>query len=143
MGTATLPTDERTSGPVTRSLRAPYRLLIRTSLALALVAGFSIGLYLVLGFAFGLPLTPGTPALMQAHGQVQSLGFIALFILAVGVQLFPRFHANRLDRPGQVSLGGLLLALGVALRVIAQPQPTVVTLRPGILVASGSLDSLV
>jgi hypothetical protein len=113
-------------------LAAPYRLLIRSSQALALAAGFSIGLYLIIGFGFGLPLSPSTPALMQVHGQVQSLGFVALFIMAVGVQLFPRFHSSRLDRPAQVSLGGLLLAFGIVLRVVGQPlllQPT----RDGLL----------
>ena len=84
-------------------LDSPYRLLIRTSLALGVAAGFSLGLYLLLGFAFGLPLSAGTPALMQVHGQIQVFGFLAMFIMAVGVQLFPRFHASRLDRPAQVS----------------------------------------
>jgi hypothetical protein len=103
-------------------LDSPYRLLIRTSLALGVGAGFSLGLYLLLGFAFGLPLSAATPALMQVHVQVQVFGFLAMFIMAVGVQLFPRFHATRLDRPAQVSAGGMLLATGVALRAIAQPS---------------------
>ena len=84
-------------------LDSPYRLLIRTSLVLGVGAGFSLGLYLLLGFAFGWPLSAGTPALMQVHGQVQVFGFLVMFIMSVGVQLFPRFHASRLDRPAQVS----------------------------------------
>jgi hypothetical protein len=118
----------------------PYPLLIRTSLALALAGGFSIGLYLILGFAFGLPLAPSTPALMQVHGQVQSLGFVALFIMAVGVQLFPRFHSSLLDRPAQVSVGGLLLALGIALRLVGQPLIPPSAPRPAMLIASGVLQ---
>src|SRR2546430_11816392 len=35
--------------------------------------------------------------------------------------LFPRFHSSRLDRPRQVSIGGLLLATGLVVRVLAQP----------------------
>ena len=54
-------------------LDSPYRLLIRTSLALGVAAGFSLGLYLLLGFAFGWPLSAGTPALIQVHGQIQVL----------------------------------------------------------------------
>ena len=84
-------------------LESPYRLLIRTSLALGVAAGFSLGLYLLLGFAFGWPLSAGTPALIEVHGQIQVFGFLVMFIMAVGVQLFPRFHASRLDRPAQVS----------------------------------------
>jgi len=118
-------------------LDSPYRLLIRISLALGVAAGFSLGLYLLLGFAFGWPLSAGTPALIQVHGQIQVLGFLVMFIMAVGVQLFPRFHASRLDRPAQVSGGGLLLATGVVLRAIAQPLPTDAAVRPGALLLSG------
>jgi hypothetical protein len=59
--------------------------------------------------------------------------------MAVGVQLFPRFHASRLDRPAQVSAGGMLLATGVALRAIAQPLPVDVPFRPGALLLSAML----
>jgi hypothetical protein len=113
---------------------------MRTSLVLALAAGVSLGLYLVLGLAFSLPLAPSTPALMQVHGQAQVFGFVALFIMAVGAQLFPRFHASRLDRPAQVSFGGLLLALGVALRLVGQRLPATATARPALLVLSGLLE---
>jgi uncharacterized protein involved in response to NO len=130
----------RRAGPVGSSwLDSPYQLLIRLSLALGVGAGFSLGLYLLLGFAFGWPLSAGTPALMQVHGQVQVFGFLAMFIMAVGVQLFPRFHATRLDRPTQVSAGGLLLAAGVVLRAVAQPLPSDVASRPGALLLSGLL----
>jgi hypothetical protein len=74
---------------------------------------------------------------MQVHGQMQSMGFVAVFIMAVGVQLFPRFHASRLERPGQVSLGGLLLAAGLVMRLIGQPLMPDEALRPALLVASG------
>jgi uncharacterized protein involved in response to NO len=120
-------------------LDSPYRVLIRTSLALGVGAGFSLGLYLLLGFALGLPLSAGAPTLMQVHGQVQVFGFLAMFIMAVGVQLFPRFHATRLDRPAQVSAGGLLLAAGVVLRAIAQPLAADTDVRPGALLLSGLL----
>src|SRR5439155_4471930 len=82
-------------------------------------------------------LSAATPAFMQVHGQVQVFGFLVMFIMAVGVQLFPRFHASRLDRPAQVSGGGLLLATGVVLRAIAQPLPTDAAIRPGVLLLSG------
>jgi hypothetical protein len=140
-GAATRPFPTRTAaGNQVRLLANPHPLLIRTSLGLAVAFGFSLGLYLVVGFAFGLPLAAGTPALMQVHGQVQALGFVALFIMAVGVQLFPRFHSARLDRPRQVSIGGLLLATGLVLRVIAQPLADAGPLRPLALVASGLLE---
>jgi hypothetical protein len=118
-------------------LDAPYRLLIRTSLALALGIGFALGVYLIIGFGLGLPLSAATPALMQVHGQAQLFGFVALYIIAVGVQLFPRFHANPLRRPRQVSVGGLLLGLGIVLRTLGQPMPPDAPLRgPGLILAA-------
>ncbi|MGI9147993.1 MAG: hypothetical protein ACR2IK_15805 [Chloroflexota bacterium] len=118
----------------------PHALLLRASLGLSLAFGFSLGLYLVVGFAFGLPLASSTPALIQVHGQVQALGFVALFIVAVGAQLIPIFHAARLTRPHHVSLGGLMLAGGLVLRVLAQPMPTSVLARAPGLLASGILE---
>jgi hypothetical protein len=123
-------------------LANPHALLIRESLSLALVFGFSVGLYLVLGFAFGFPLVATTPALMQVHGQVQVLGFVTLFIIAVGVQLFPHFHASRLDRPRLVAVGGLVLGLGIVLRALAQPVLPGPWARAAGLASSGILELL-
>jgi hypothetical protein len=106
------------------------------------VAGFSLGLYLIIGFAFGLPLAASTPALMQVHGQVQTLGFLFLFIVAVGVQLFPRFLGSPLKRPALVSTGGLLVASGIVLRVLGQPLPSAEPLRGYALAASALLELL-
>src|SRR5262245_24493634 len=123
-------------------LANPHSLLILTSLALAVAIGFSLGLYLIVGFAFGLPLSASTPVLTQVHGQVQALGFVALFIMAVGVQLFPHFHLARLDRPRLVSIGGLLLALGLLLRTLTQPLAPSHPARAAGLVCSGMLEVL-
>jgi hypothetical protein len=120
----------------------PHPLLIRAGLLLALAFGFSLGLYLVVSFAFGLPVTAAAPALMQVHGQVQALGFVTLFIIAVGVQLFPRFHATRLDRPRVVSIGGLVLGLGIVLRAVAQPVAPGPWTRAVGLASSGLLELL-
>lgn len=77
------------------SLDNPHPLLIRTSLGLALAFGFSLGLYLIVGFALALPLAPSTPALMQVHGQIQALGFVALFIMAVWASSCSRDFTRR------------------------------------------------
>lgn len=130
------------SGPI-RSLNpldSPYRLLIRTSVGLALLLGFSLGVYLVLGFAFGLPISGAAPALIQVHGQVQLMGFVLLYVVAVAVQLFPRFHANPLRDPRHVSLGGLAIALGIVLRVLAQPVPTELAIRGPLLLIAALLE---
>ncbi len=122
-----------------RLLGRPQHLLVCTSLALALTAGFGLGLYMLLAFAFHLPLPMSTPALMQVHGQVQTLGFVALFIMGAGAMLFPSFHAAPLDRPRLVSAGGLIVAVGLVLRVIAQPADPALW-RSVILVGAALLE---
>ncbi len=112
--------EQRTASPATW-LDRPYALLLRLSLALAMLAGFGLGLFLLLGLAVGYPLPAGTAVLLQVHGHTQAFGFVLLFVLAVGVHLFPKFHSRTLDRQGHVSVGGVLLASGVSLRVLAQP----------------------
>ena len=64
---------------------------MRLSLALGLAPGLGTGLLLVLVAGAGFPVSIAWPQLAQAHGQVQALGYTLLFILAVGLQLFPRF----------------------------------------------------
>jgi hypothetical protein len=121
-------------------LDRPFSLLVRISLALALSLGFGVGLYLLLGFAFRFPLSAVTPALMQVHGQVQALGFVALFIIAVAAQLIPRFHTSTLDRPRLVSVGGLLVGTGVALRAVAQPaEPSLIR---GVALVAGAVAEM-
>ena len=47
--------------------------------------------------------------------------------------------SRQLDRPAQVSAGGLLLATGVTLRAIAQPLAVDAPFRPGALLLSAML----
>src|SRR5215204_7021176 len=85
---------KKPGGPLSAALDKPYSLLMSLSLALALSGGFGLGLYLLLSIAFKLSLPASTPALIQVHGQVQALGFVMMFIMAVGVQIIPRFHSS-------------------------------------------------
>jgi hypothetical protein len=109
--------------PWRRVLQDPFHLLVRTSLILALFGGFGLGWALLMSFALRVPLFGNTGALIQAHGQVQALGFIALLIMAVATRLVPAFHGAKLVGAPLVSVGGLTLASGVVLRAVAQPLP--------------------
>jgi hypothetical protein len=79
----------------------PYAAVMRIALGLALLPGLGTGLLLVLVAGARLPIAIAWPQLAQAHGQVQAIGFVLLFIIAVALQLFPRFlaaplhHSNR------------------------------------------------
>lgn len=98
-----------------------YRLYLKTSLALALTAGFGIGLLAVLSRAGGPNLGAYWLPLIQAHGQVQLLGWVGLFVIGVAYHVVPRFRGVAPVGP-RVALAtyGLLLA-AVLVRAIGQP----------------------
>ena len=131
--------------PVTANARqgpinglGPYAPLLRLALAFGVLVGFAYGLTVLLALAFHLPLGPTWLAIVQVHGQAQIVGFVTPFIVAGGAILFPRFLASPLDRPGTMLVGTLMLAGGVALRVIGQPLDDS-PLRVAMLLVSGAL----
>jgi hypothetical protein len=126
------------SGGAARSLTDPYVVLVRLALAWALGGGFSLGL-LALALRQGWLHWPlPWPVLAQLHGQVQTLGFLLLFVVGVAARLFPPLLATTLPQPGRVTAGGVLLALGLLLRLVAQPILTLPG-RPVWLAASALL----
>ena len=94
---------------------------MRLSLALGLVPGLGTGLLLVLVAGAGLPVSIAWPQLAQAHGQVQALGYTLLFILAVGLQLFPRFLGAPLLHVQRAPWGASVVALALVARLVGQP----------------------
>jgi hypothetical protein len=100
---------------------APYATTMRLALSMALLPGLGTGLLLVLVVGMRLPMAIAWPQLAQGHGQVQALGFVLLFIIAVGLQLFPRFLGAPLLHPRRAVWGALAVALAVATRLVAQP----------------------
>ena len=90
------------------------------ALGLGLVGGFAVGLYALGGPAFGWPAGRYL-ALVQAHGQVQTLGLAGLLILGVGALLLPAFWRAKLGRPRVISYGGGLVGVGLLAQLIGQP----------------------
>ena len=139
--------ERRSSGAVAKQRRdaayslKPFEELARASIILGTVGGFSTGLLLLLPVAFRVPIELPWLPLAQVHGQVQTLGFAGLFILAVGTVIFPRFLGTPHWDARRAELGGLLLAAGVVLRAVSQPlDPS--PLRSATLVGSGLLTLL-
>jgi hypothetical protein len=97
-----------------------YGLTAAVALGLGLGAGFVAGLYALGALAWGWPGASYAP-LVQAHGQVQTLGLAGLLILGVGGILLPGFWRVRLTRPGAIPLGGTVAGLGLLAQVIGQP----------------------
>ena len=102
---------------------AAYGPAAAMALSLGLFGGFAIGLYALGGLAFGWP-AGRYAALVQAHGQVQTLGLAGLLILSVGGLLLPAFWRARLQRPRVVRYGGGLVGLGLLCQLIGQPLET-------------------
>jgi hypothetical protein len=94
---------------------------MRLALGMALVPGLGTGLLLVLVAGAGLPLAIAWPQLAQAHGQIQALGFVLLFIVAVALQLFPRFLGAPLRGTYRATWGAVAISVGLVLRLLAQP----------------------
>ena len=90
------------------------------ALGLGLVGGFAVGLYALGGPAFGWPAGRYL-ALVQAHGQVQTLGLAGLLILGVGALLLPGFWRAKVARPHIISYGGGLVGAGLLAQLVGQP----------------------
>ena len=116
----------------------PYHVFILTSMGLAVAAGFTLAtvvpLSIVLDWGWGGRYTP----LIQAHGQVQVLGWIGLFIMGMAYRLMPRFSGRPLQFRGLVWASWVALLAALVLRLTAQPAGEGLWQRSA-LVASGAL----
>lgn len=116
----------------------PYQVFILTSLAAAVGAGLVLATLLPLSIVFewrwGQRYTP----LVQAHGQVQLLGWLGLFIMGMAYRLMPRFSGRPLAFPVLVWASWATLSAALVLRLAAQPAGAGVWQRSA-LVCSGAL----
>lgn len=100
---------------------APYRAFLLASLSLAVFGGFLLAVLLPLARALDWGWGRQWTALAQAHGQLQLLGFIGLFIAGVAFRLMPRFSGRELAYPALVRAVIPLVAGGLIVRAVAQP----------------------
>jgi hypothetical protein len=100
---------------------APYRLFLFTSLALALGGGFALAVALPLAGALEWDWGLRWPALVQAHGQLQLLGFAGLFVMGMALRLMPRFSGRDIPYTALVPVVLVSVAVAVVLRAVAQP----------------------
>ena len=97
----------------------PYHLFIAASLALSLGAGLVLGILVALSRAAGWGIEASRPDLSAAHGQVQTWGFLGLFVIGMAQRLMPRFSRNPL-RFQRLAVPLLILVLaGLLSRVVA------------------------
>jgi hypothetical protein len=98
-----------------------HRPFLVTSLCLATLLGFVLGIHVPLGRLLETGRPERTADLIQAHGQVQLLGFAGLFVIGMSLRLMPRFASSRVGFSGLLPLVLWLFAGGLIARAVLMP----------------------
>lgn len=99
----------------------PYALGAISALLLALVIGFPLGILVAYSGARDIGLGARWTPLIQAHGHVQIMGWLGLFLVGVAFQVVPRFKQVPLRLPQLVIPSIALIAVGLIARTVSQP----------------------
>lgn len=95
----------------------PYVYFVLSAFAVTLVGGPLVGIILWASRG-GVAFTERQPALIQAHGWTQLLGWSGLFVAGFSLRLLPRF-AGRPEKSARISLALLgILVAGILLRLV-------------------------
>ncbi len=102
---------------------APYRWFIAVSLTMAIGGGFMLAVLLPLARAEKWAWSDGIrwQALIQAHGQLQLIGFGGLFVMGMSLRLMPRFSGRPLAHRALVPALIPVIATSLLLRSVAEP----------------------
>ncbi|HYL81374.1 MAG TPA: hypothetical protein VEU07_11210, partial [Candidatus Acidoferrum sp.] len=90
-------------------------------MASAIFGGFGIGGHLAFVIGFGFPLGRSFPALIQAHGHAQLVGWAGLFVMGASLHFIPRLASVPLARPRWRGVILWTMTAGLLLRVVGQP----------------------
>ena len=99
----------------------PYALGAMTALLLAILVGFPLGILVAYGGARDIGLGVRWTPLIQAHGHLQVMGWLGLFLIGVAFQVVPRFKQVSLRLPMLVRPAIALIAGGLIARTASQP----------------------
>lgn len=88
---------------------------------LAVLAGFPLGILVAYAGARDIGLGARWTPLIQAHGHLQIMGWLGLFLVGVAFQAVPRFKQVPLRLPGLVAPSIVLIAVGLIARTWSQP----------------------
>ncbi len=99
---------------------APYRWFLAASMMLAIGGGFALGLAASLQRALEWDWGARSTATVQAHGQLQLVGFGGLFTMGMALRLMPRFSGRPLTYQRLVPAIVPLVAGSLVVRTVAQ-----------------------
>jgi len=117
-----------------------YLPFIAAAVFFGLIVGFPLGFTLAHAAAQGSNLGGRWQPLVQAHGHLQLVGWVGLFVMGMGYRLVPRFTGVRIRPAALVPLTFVLMASGLALRAWAQPFADETPLA-AVFVASAALEA--
>jgi hypothetical protein len=98
-----------------------HRPFLVASLCFATLFGFVLGIHVSVSRLLDIGNPDRTSDLIQAHGQVQLLGFAGLFIAGVSLRLMPRFAGARIAFPALLPLILWPIVTGLLLRALVLP----------------------
>ncbi len=98
-----------------------YRQFVTAALLLATLLGFVLGIHIPVERLLGIGRAGRTLDLIQAHGQVQLLGFAGLYVMGMSLRLLPRFAGARLAFPTLIPAALWLMVAGLVLRSLVMP----------------------
>jgi hypothetical protein len=98
-----------------------YRKFVVVSLLLAALVGFVLAIHVPLGRLFDVGRPERTGDLVQAHGQVQLLGFAGLYVMGMSLRLLPRFAGARLVFESLSEFALWSMAGALVLRAVLMP----------------------
>jgi hypothetical protein len=116
-----------------------YFIAVIASLSIAVLGGFPLGILAALGGGRDVGLGARWTPIVQAHGHLQLVGFVGLFIVGIAYHVLPRFKNTELALPRLALPSIALLALGAVLRTITQPWADSGAIA-ALLVVSGVLE---
>jgi hypothetical protein len=104
--------------PASETIHRPF---LVASLSFAVLIGFVLGIHVPLGRLLDSGSSERTADLIQAHGQVQLLGFAGLFVIGMSLRLMPRFASARLAFSALVLPTLYLFIAGLFARAVVMP----------------------
>jgi uncharacterized protein involved in response to NO len=116
-----------------------YFVAVILSISVAVLGGFPLGILAALGGGRDIGLGTRWSPLVQAHGHLQLVGFVGLFIVGITYHVLPRFKSMSLALPGLALPSIAVLAAGSILRAASQPWADQ-DLVAGVLVGSALLE---